>query len=365
MKYGENNKPLVCMMTQSTCYRNTRTFVPKGILWHSTGANNPYLMRYVQPDDDAPDRDQLLDIIGVNEYGNDWNHIDVDAGLNFWIGKLKDGTVASVQTMPFIYRPWGCGSGSKGSCNDTHIQFEICEDGLDDPEYFNAVYQEACEMTAYLCKVYDIDPRGVTICDGVTVPTILDHVSSYRYGLGSQHGDVEHWFSRYGKTLGNVRADVRKLLETPEPQPSEGPTPPNEPTKPRTEYNITYRTYSHRFGWLNWVGDGETSGTQGQSTAIEAIQIEGGYAKDILASYKLYLETTGETALAKCGEVSGTEDLGRDAQAILIECNVPIKYRAYCQKKGWTRWPSNGKWAGAKGEGLRLEAVQIKVDKKK
>ena len=196
-------------------------------------------------------------------------------------------------------------------------------------------------------------------------------LTTYRRWFASW-GDIKPdafiWqYAEDGKISGlSGNFDMNYLLEeVPNEEPSEGPTPPNEPTKPRTEYNITYRTYSHRFGWLNWVGDGETSGTQGQSTAIEAIQIEGGYAKDILASYKLYLETTGETALAKCGEVSGSEDLGRDAQAILIECNVPIKYRAYCQKKGWTRWTSNGKWAGAKGEGLRLEAVQIKVDKKK
>jgi hypothetical protein len=47
MKYNENNKPLVCMMTQSTCYKGTSTMTPKGILWHSTGANNPTLKRYV------------------------------------------------------------------------------------------------------------------------------------------------------------------------------------------------------------------------------------------------------------------------------------------------------------------------------
>ena len=32
--------------------------------------------------------------------------------------------------MPWDYRPWGCGSGSKGSCNTGWVQFEICEDGL-------------------------------------------------------------------------------------------------------------------------------------------------------------------------------------------------------------------------------------------
>ena len=49
MKYNEKNKPLVCMMKNSTCYKQTRTMTPVGVLWHSTGANNPNLKRYVQP----------------------------------------------------------------------------------------------------------------------------------------------------------------------------------------------------------------------------------------------------------------------------------------------------------------------------
>ena len=212
MKYNENNKPLVCMMTQSTCYKGTRTFTPKGVLWHSTGANNPNLKRYVQPDDNAADRTEWLARLGKNQYNNDWNRINRQAGLNFWIGKLADGTVAAVQTMPWNYRPWGCGSGSKGSLNDTHIQFEICEDALTDAGYFNAVYKEACEMTAYLCKMFGIDPKGSFTYKGVTVPTIIDHAGSHTLGLGGNHGDVQHWFKRHGKTLDDVREDVAKLL---------------------------------------------------------------------------------------------------------------------------------------------------------
>ena len=63
LKYSENNKPLVCMMTQSTCYNGTTKMDIKGVLWHSTGANNPWLRRYVQPDDSAPDRDEMLAIL--------------------------------------------------------------------------------------------------------------------------------------------------------------------------------------------------------------------------------------------------------------------------------------------------------------
>lgn len=213
MKYSESNKPLVCMMTQSTCYKGTTTMSPKGVLWHSTGANNPTIKRYVQPDDNASNRAELLKLIGKNNNGNDWNHQKVQAGLNAWIGKLADGTVAAVQTMPWNYKPWGCGSGSKGSCNNGWMQFEICEDSLSNKKYFEAVYKEACELTAYYCKMYNLDPKGTVTYKGVEVPVILDHATSYKLKLGGNHGDIQHWFKKYGKTLDDVREDVAKLME--------------------------------------------------------------------------------------------------------------------------------------------------------
>ena len=87
MKYNDRNKPLQCFMTQSTCYQGTGKMVVKGVLWHSTGANNPTLKRYVQPDDNAPNRGGASCLLGKNTYGNDWNHIYRKAGLNCWIGQ--------------------------------------------------------------------------------------------------------------------------------------------------------------------------------------------------------------------------------------------------------------------------------------
>ena len=213
MKYSNTKKPLQCFMTQSTCYKGTRKMEVKGILWHSTGANNPNLKRYVQPDDNAANRSELLALIGKNSYGNDWNHINHQAGLNCWIGKLADGTVTTIQTMPWDFRPWGCGSGSKGSCNNGWIQFEICEDGLTDPVYFKKAYEEAVEITAYLCKMFGIDPNGTVTMNGVKVPTILCHADSHKLGLGSNHGDVNHWFPKHGKSMATARADVAALLK--------------------------------------------------------------------------------------------------------------------------------------------------------
>lgn len=231
MKYGNNNKPLVCMMTNSTCYKGTSKMTVRGVLWHSTGANNPWLKRYVQPSDNASDKAALLAKLGQNQYRNDWNHQSIQAGLNAWIGKLADGTVATVQTMPWDYKPWGCGSGSKGSCNNGWIQFEICEDGLSDKNYFDKIYQEACEFTAYICKLYGLNPKGTANLNGVNVPVILCHQDSYKLGLGSNHSDIYHWFNRYGKSMDNVRNDVANLMGG-NFTPSITPSPSIQPTVP-------------------------------------------------------------------------------------------------------------------------------------
>jgi hypothetical protein len=219
----------------------------KGVLWHSTGANNPSLKRYVQPSDVKPTEDtynktQWISVLGKNQYNNDWNHIDRQAGLNCWIGKLADGTVTTIQTMPWDYKPWGCGSGSKGSCNNGWIQFEICEDNLASKAYFDEVYKEACELTAYLCKMYNLNPKGNVSFAGINVPVILCHADSHSLGLGSNHGDVLHWFKKYGKTMDDVRNDVAALMSI-----TSQITPPEEEKSPETETQL----YRVRKSWAD------------------------------------------------------------------------------------------------------------------
>ncbi len=237
MKYTDKNKPVECMMTQSTCYRKTRTMEIKGILWHSTGANNPEIRRYVQPDDGAPNRTELLKLIGKNEYGNDWNHTEVDIGLNAWVGKLADGTVGTVQTMPWNYRPWGCASGKNGSCNNGWIQFEICEDSTNNATYAKQVVEEAAQLTAYLCKKFNLNPKGTTKYNGINVPVILCHQDSYRLGLGSDHADVLHWFPKFGINMDTIRNRVAEILGEDKPAPAPAPTPAPAPA-PSTNIKV-------------------------------------------------------------------------------------------------------------------------------
>lgn len=289
MKYNQNNKPLVCMQTTSSCYKGTRKMQVKGILWHSTGANNPNIKRYVQPSDNDPNRNELLRIIGTNSNKNDWNHKEVEAGLNAWIGKLADSTVAAVQTMPWNYRPWGCYKGNLGSCNNGWIQFEICEDSLSDANYFNKVYQEACELTAYLCTLYNLDPYGVTTCDRANnVPIILCHQDSYKLGLGSNHGDIYHWFNRYGKDMNDVRKDVAALINKPQIQPTPSPTA----TKPLLRKGSSGTEVKQLQENLNKLGYncGKADGVFGNNTelAVRNFQKDNGLTADGIVGNATY-----------------------------------------------------------------------------
>lgn len=183
------------ILKNNDCYKAGKTFIPRGVMIHSTGANNPHLSRYVPGNDE----------IGRNTGGNHWDMSGTTACVHAFVGKLADGSVGVVQTLPWNRRGWHAGKGSCGSANDTHISFEICEDGLQDAGYFSAVYQAAVELTADLCKQYGLDPEvdGVVIC----------HSEGYVQGIASNHADVMHWFPIHGKSMDTFRADVARVME--------------------------------------------------------------------------------------------------------------------------------------------------------
>jgi N-acetyl-anhydromuramyl-L-alanine amidase AmpD len=198
------------IFTNNRCYKAGKSIKPKGIMVHSTGANNPNLKRYVGPDDGK---------LGKNLNGNHWNKSNLSVCVHAFIGKLKDGSIATYQVLPWNHRAWHCGS----SGNNTHISFEICEDGLKDKKYFSKVYQEAVELCVYLCKKYDLTEKDI-IC----------HSEGYKKGIASNHGDVMHWFPKHGKSMDTFRADVKDLLK--------GDEKVEEPAKPTTtaeKYNLT------------------------------------------------------------------------------------------------------------------------------
>lgn len=210
------------IFTQNACYKAGRKIKPKGIMVHSTGANNPMLNRYVGPDDGR---------LGKNKYNNHWNQpMDRQICCHAFIGKLANGKVATYQVLPWNHRGWHGASGKKGSCNDTHIGFEICEDGLTDATYFKQIYQEAVDLCVFLCKQFDLTEKD-----------IIDHREGHALGIASNHGDVKHWFSKHGKTMDDFRTDVKAQLKG-------SVKPPETEVDPKPEKDKLYRVQVGAYG---------------------------------------------------------------------------------------------------------------------
>lgn len=202
--------------TKNPCYKAGKKITPSGIVVHSTGANNPNLKRYVGPDDG---------ILGHNKNGNHWNNEDADKCVHAFIGKAADGSIKVYQTLPWNYRCWGVGSGKKGSYNATHIQFEICEDGLEDKAYYTKVFAIAMELCAYLCKQY-----------GIATSNIVGHYEAAQAGYGSNHADPQHWQKKHGGSMDQFRRDVAAMLG----QVTANVQQSNAEEKPQTTDTTTY-----------------------------------------------------------------------------------------------------------------------------
>lgn len=168
---------------------------PAGIIIHSTGANNPYLKRYVN----APE------ICGENPYKNYFDRSTADVCPHAVIGKDKNGEVKAAKLLSWGICCWGCGSGFKGSYNYTpaYIQIEIAEDGLNDRAYF----EEAFGLAAQLCK------RLMQNYPTIKPENIISHKEACARGYASNHGDPEHWLAKFGKNMDWFRSQV-----TPEKQ---------------------------------------------------------------------------------------------------------------------------------------------------
>lgn len=284
------------IFTENACYKAGKKITVKGIMVHSTGANNPNLRRYVGPDDG---------LLGENQYNNHWNTYHPggrEVCVHGFIGKLKDGTIATYQTLPWDHRGWHAG----GSANNTHIGFEICEDGLADATYFGKVYQEAVELCAHLCKLF-----------GLTEKDIICHSEGYKRGIASNHGDVMHWFPKHGKSMDTFREAVKALLtadaKEEETAPAEKETSAETATYPE---KLTTGYYRVRKTWKD--------------------------SKSQIGAYRVLAN-----AKAAADKNPGTFVFTNDGIAIYpIEATVEETYRVHTVVKGDTLWEIAAKYLG-------------------
>ena len=185
------------ILTGNPCYTAGRKITVKGLMLHSVGCPQPKASVFI----------------------NSWNSPSHGASCVHGFIDGNDGTV--YQTLPWNHRGWHCGSGSKGSGNNTHIGVEMCEPACirytagssftcSDTATAKAVakrtYETAVELFAMLCEKCSLDP----FADGV----IISHKEGCSRGIASNHGDPEHLWTQLGMgyTMDGFRRAVKAAM---------------------------------------------------------------------------------------------------------------------------------------------------------
>ena len=131
---------------------------------------------------------------------------------------------------------------------------------------------------------------------------------------------------------------------------------------------VGYQTHVQDYGTQDYVYDGATAGTSGESKRMESIRIKlpSTTPEDGGIEYRSHIQDIGwEKNWKKTGELSGTTGQSKRLEAIQIRLKGAIKdkydvyYRVHAQNFGWLGWAKNGEEAGTAGYSYRLEAVQI------
>ena len=142
------------------------------------------------------------------------------------------------------------------------------------------------------------------------------------------------------------------------------------------EYDILYRVYVQKNGWMPWCRNGLTAGTIGESKQIEMIEIKLMKKLPSNAVAKLtgkgHIQTIGWlrqgtiTMGSNKSLVLGTTGKGLRLEAIkmvltLKNVSGDILTSTHVQGKGWKQSVGNAKVSGSIGKGLRIEAVKFKL----
>lgn len=200
-------------MNNNACYLSHGPFTggkPSGFCIHDTGAPNTMLKRYIQPGDVE---------IGNNVYNNHWNTANPEGRsvcASGFIGHLNDGkTIATVQTLPWDMRPWL----QSTPANNYYIGIEICTDGGKSEQYCRDTFEEAAQLAAMLCKMYNWNPMGTfDIKYGgqtIVADVITSHQDAEQKGLcNPKQGKVDPnaWWKLYGLSMQDFRERIRDIV---------------------------------------------------------------------------------------------------------------------------------------------------------
>lgn len=125
---------------------------------------------------------------------------------------------------------------------------------------------------------------------------------------------------------------------------------------------VSYQSHIRDIGWACWQSDGHMSGTTGQNRRIEAFRLIPVGETDVV----VHIKDVGDKEFKNINKdtILGTTGQNKRIEAIKVTGkDTPYIYRVHQKNIGWTDWTFNGNWAGTKGKGLQIEAIEIMAAK--
>lgn len=140
-------------------------------------------------------------------------------GVHAILGDFHLGEGKIILCLDLKMRPWGCGSGKKGSWNNSKIQWEVCEPAGHTYAGGTMIAYDVQKNQGYFERMWKMLVAWNVYCVvqfGYPVSCINDHSESYAAGMGSNHSDMMQWLPKHGKSMDALRAEVLKILENKE-----------------------------------------------------------------------------------------------------------------------------------------------------
>ena len=283
--------------------------------------------------------------VDAQKYSNAYNQYRPN-GRSVCVHGFIDWTDTMYQILPWNVQAWHCG----GSWNQKAIGIEMCEPAnYADKVTGMKVINNAIEVYAQLCKMFNIDPM-----------TILSHEEGHARGVASNHGDPMHWWKYIGYTMDMFRAAVKAKLTANE-TPVDGYVRDGAGTIQESGDSkgvISYQTHVRSKGWLSWKCDGQTAGSIGQNRRIEALHIDAPNLKEVGVHVKTYGDKYYKNPTAST--LIGTTNEQKRIEAIILKSDEPYVYRVHQKTYGWSDWKFCGCWAGVRGAAKQLEAIEMR-----
>lgn len=179
-------------LTNNECYKAAKKLTEfKGVMVHSTATPG----------------------VSADKFSKSWN-VSKPNGREVCVHAFVDNKEI-VNTLPYNYRAWGCGSGKKGSGNSLYVQIEMCEprevyfeNGWEYKTDNKEVVEEYIKQTVNNLVEFIADRLIEKGIYDVNKETVISHYEAYEKGIASNHSDPKGLLNLANLNMDTIRSLV-------------------------------------------------------------------------------------------------------------------------------------------------------------